>query len=340
MLSDKDRIALNEQLTTRQRRSAAGRIDLGRLVSFAHPQRDHADRIGSGDLFDFFPGAVAGDAGDPARPRRQHARRIFRARSRRDGARAIAAIWNSIFRTGWRACWTALGNALRRARRAGHERRPASVPRAESALREPSPREILPSYSRGSRPEVPAAADSLAARWTWLAAWAVGGAWWPRSSAFAIGCHFHPRSPSRWSSPSATDNCRSSGITRAKPVAKATRGSLMIVDGGESRTLSLSRQELATGNFTYSAKDGRHRGSDDGEDAGGGTVQEASRFLGQPPAASVTRSDPAELEQHRSELDAEVRRLRQANGAQAARIQQLERTLQILRTRLGAAEKP
>jgi hypothetical protein len=63
-------------------------------------------------------------------------------------------------------------------------------------------------------------------------------------------------------------------------------------------------------------------------------MQEASRFLGSPPAVA----DPNELDATRVERDSlqdEIARLRAQNQKQAERIQQLERTLVILQTRLG-----
>ena len=70
-------------------------------------------------------------------------------------------------------------------------------------------------------------------------------------------------------------------------------------------------------------------------DASGAKVQEASRFLGKALPVPAKSEDLTELQRRRDELEAEVRRLRQDNGAEAARIQQLERTLRILQTRLG-----
>ena len=70
------------------------------------------------------------------------------------------------------------------------------------------------------------------------------------------------------------------------------------------------------------------------ENSSGEKVQEASRFPGRPVVAVDPNAASAE-QQHREELEAQVRGLQQQNQQQAARIQQLERTLMILRTRLG-----
>jgi hypothetical protein len=63
---------------------------------------------------------------------------------------------------------------------------------------------------------------------------------------------------------------------------------------------------------------------------------EASRFLGAAPAQGDTNEADV-LKVERDALQDEVTRLRQQSGQQAARIQQLERTLVILQSRLGIA---
>ena len=128
----------------------------------------------------------------------------------------------------------------------------------------------------------------------------------------------------------------------AKPVATATSGTLDVIDGAESRSFPLTRQMLAAGNFTYQRKTGdiEVRMSVDGPEAG--KVQESSRFLGRPPeaaaAAAANVQEVSDLEKRRTELEAEIERLRRENQSQSARIQQLERTLRILQTRLGIVE--
>jgi proteasome lid subunit RPN8/RPN11 len=128
----------------------------------------------------------------------------------------------------------------------------------------------------------------------------------------------------------------------AKPVATATGGTLDVIDGAETRTFPLTRQMLAAGNFTYQRKTGdiEVRISVDGPEAG--KVQESSRFLGRPPEAATTAAakaqDLSDLEKRRTELEAEVARLRRENQSQTGKIQQLERTLRILQSRLGIVE--
>jgi hypothetical protein len=124
----------------------------------------------------------------------------------------------------------------------------------------------------------------------------------------------------------------------AKLVKEAARGSLEISDGGESKTMALSREMLASGNFTYVRKTGDVEVRMTVETPEGARWQEASRYLGRPPAA-VVASDPATgtaptgTDTQLPAADEEVTRLRQENARQAARIQQLQRTLRILQSR-------
>jgi len=117
-------------------------------------------------------------------------------------------------------------------------------------------------------------------------------------------------------------------------VARATRGILTIRDGGEPRTIALKPQDLTMGSFTYV----RHSGDVEirlrTEDANGLGAEEASRFLGGDPAnADLDESDATRLE--RDALLDEANRLRVENAQLTARIQQLQRTVVILQTRLG-----
>ena len=70
------------------------------------------------------------------------------------------------------------------------------------------------------------------------------------------------------------------------------------------------------------------------EDAEGGKVQEASRFVGQAPVR-VDLSEVNDLKRQRTDLEAEVEALKRVNGRQEEKIQQLQRTLQIMQARLG-----
>jgi proteasome lid subunit RPN8/RPN11 len=132
----------------------------------------------------------------------------------------------------------------------------------------------------------------------------------------------------------------------AKPVATAVRGSLQILDGADLRTVPLTPQALASGKFAYQRKSGDIEVRMTVENAEGAKSQEASRFLGHPPAATppvaaapapapAVSQDVVELQKRREELEAEVQRLRRENSSQADKIRQLERTLRVLETRLN-----
>ncbi len=123
----------------------------------------------------------------------------------------------------------------------------------------------------------------------------------------------------------------------AAPIRNASAGTLEITDGKDVRTVTLGREDLLRGSFTYARGSGDVQVRLQVKNAEGEKTQEASRFLGAPPRAAA---DPHELEAVQQERDAlkdEVTRLRGANAAQIQRNQQLERTLTILRLRLGIA---
>jgi hypothetical protein len=117
-------------------------------------------------------------------------------------------------------------------------------------------------------------------------------------------------------------------------VSKAVRGTLEIIDGQQTRNISLAPPELAMGKFSYKRATGDIQVRMSVEAADGTKLQEASRFLGPPPSQGNADELQA-LQQQRDELEAEVARLKQSNDQQAQRIQQLDRTLKILQTRPG-----
>ncbi len=120
----------------------------------------------------------------------------------------------------------------------------------------------------------------------------------------------------------------------SQSIVGATAGTLDIVDGGEKRSIPLNRSELAQGSFTYMRRSGDVEVRLAVTTPGGGRMEEASRFLGTPPEG-VDASEMDAIKVERDALQDEVTRLRAQSGQQAARIQQLERTLVILQSRLG-----
>jgi hypothetical protein len=120
----------------------------------------------------------------------------------------------------------------------------------------------------------------------------------------------------------------------ARPVTSAVHGTLVINDGKNTQTFSLAPRDLTIGNYTYQRKSGDVEIRMSVEDADGGKVQEASRFLGQPPV-KVDPNEMGDLKRKREELEAEVERLRRENRSQEEKIQQLQRTVQIMQMRSG-----
>jgi hypothetical protein len=123
----------------------------------------------------------------------------------------------------------------------------------------------------------------------------------------------------------------------AAPIRNAAAGTLEITDGKDVRTLMLSREDLVRGSFTYARSSGDVQVRLQVQNAGGERTQEASRFLGAPPRSAADAQEVDAVQQERDALKEEVARLRTQNAAQVQRNQQLERTLTILRLRLGIA---
>ena len=133
----------------------------------------------------------------------------------------------------------------------------------------------------------------------------------------------------------------------SRSIRSAARASIEITDGGNAagkQVIDLTPTQLASGNLTYARKSGdvQIRMAVSGS---GGPVEEGSRFLGNPPdkaldaGAEAGAGAPAAVGGPDSQpLQDEVTRLRAENSQQAERIRRLERTLTILRSRLGIAD--
>ena len=232
-----------------------------------------------------------------------------------------------------------LPGALERAARhdrAPAERRPGGLPHREPAPMAPPRHDIPPrQYRPAPAPEF-LAAPARRRKWPWLVLWAaaVGGL------AF-LGVRYAMFQPV--SEPISLSVVEREGQLEidwnhaSKSVTGASRGLLEIIDGPDTVRLPLSPQHLAGDKITYARKSGDVEVRMSIEDAGGHKMQEATRFLGRPPAAAAAANSDelVAIQRKRDELEAELRRLRQQNGDRAARIQQLERTLRILQTRIG-----
>jgi proteasome lid subunit RPN8/RPN11 len=122
----------------------------------------------------------------------------------------------------------------------------------------------------------------------------------------------------------------------SRSILNAAAGTLEIVDGEDKRDIPMNRSELAQGSFTYARHSGDVQVRLTVTGSGGQPMVEASRFLGAAPGEGDTNGAD-QLKVERDALQDEVTRLRQQSVQQAARIQQLERTLVILQSRLGIA---
>jgi hypothetical protein len=133
----------------------------------------------------------------------------------------------------------------------------------------------------------------------------------------------------------------------SRTILGASHAVIEITDGAgpqERQQVNLTASQLASGGITYMRKTGDVQIRMD-VTGSGGAVEEGSRFLGNPPDAAATAPaviapppvDPAAAAQHDAQIQ-ELARLRAQNAQQADRIQRLERTLTILRSRLGITE--
>jgi proteasome lid subunit RPN8/RPN11 len=170
-------------------------------------------------------------------------------------------------------------------------------------------------------------------KWPWLVGWAVlvivaavfGLRYWmmkPVNEPISLGVVEHD------------GQLRIEWSHQSRPVTAAVRGTLVINDGKDTQTFALSPRDLTAGNYTYERKTGDVEIRMSVEDAEGGKVQEASRFVGQAPV-KVDLNEVSELKKKRAELEEEVEMLKRTNGRQEEKIQQLQRTLQIMQSRQG-----
>ncbi len=171
-------------------------------------------------------------------------------------------------------------------------------------------------------------------KWPWLLGWAVlvilaalfGLRYWmlrPAQEPISLGVVEHD------------GQLRIEWNHAARPVTAAVHGTLVINDGSNTQTFALSPRELTTGNYMYERKTGDVEVRMSVEDSEGTKVQEASRFLG-PAPVKIDANAVSDLQKQRDDLQAEVDRLERRNRDQEEKIQQLQRTVQIMQTRQGA----
>ena len=172
-------------------------------------------------------------------------------------------------------------------------------------------------------------------KWPWLVMWGV-----LVLVAVIAGLRYFVLSPQQ-SEPLALSVAERNGQLQiswnssAGPIASAARGALTVTDGESPRSFILTPADLSRGSFNY------QRVSDDVEirmsveNASGKKAEEATTFLGPSPAKTGEADKMKAVEQERDDLKAQLDQLQQQNAAQAARIQQLERSLKVLQSRLG-----
>jgi hypothetical protein len=228
---------------------------------------------------------------------------------------------------------------------------PVAAPDAYAAVTSPEP-EPYPEWERPILTPSPPKKN-----WIWLVVWAVV----LLGLAIAGLRYFGQRAPAE---PIGLTLLEKDGVLQvqwnklAAPVADAARGSLDIIDGKLTRSTTLSKPELDLGSFVYQRTSGDIEVRLSVESSSGTKIEEVSRYVGPAPALAATdvatgantgtnaeakaetksetkSADSKALEQRRAELEQEVQRLKDQNAQQNARIQQLERTLRILQTRLG-----
>jgi hypothetical protein len=168
-------------------------------------------------------------------------------------------------------------------------------------------------------------------KWPWLVGWAV-----LVILAVVFGLRYWMLRPAQ--EPILLAVVEHDGLLRiewnhsARPVTAAVHGTLVINDGSNTQTYALSPRELTAGNYTYERKTGDVEVRMSVEDSDGTKVQEASRFLGQPPV-KIDPNELGDLKKKREELEAEIQRLIRTNRDQQEKIQQLQRTVQIMQAR-------
>jgi hypothetical protein len=123
----------------------------------------------------------------------------------------------------------------------------------------------------------------------------------------------------------------------ASVVRDAGKGSLEITDGQTMQTIPLTPEDLVRGSFTYMPAGADVQVRMEIDSASRGPVIEETRYLGAAPSGA-TPAETQSIQQERDALKEEVQKLHDQNAAQEERNRQLERTLTILRSRLGIVD--
>ena len=119
----------------------------------------------------------------------------------------------------------------------------------------------------------------------------------------------------------------------APTVRSAAEGRIEIADGIESQSVALTPAMLADGRYSYVPATEDVRVQMTLHDASGARTEGTLRFLGALPEVNLSQG-------HQLDLEDELRRLREINEAQAARIRDLEVSLKRIQASLGIGGPP
>jgi hypothetical protein len=217
--------------------------------------------------------------------------------------------------------------------RSGYRSGNVPIPIASRREPPPPPAEAAPATNPGYVPAPPRGNR----RWPWVLA--IAGVLIAVVAVLGFRNYFAPLPPEPMALVLVEDagQLQVSWNPGSRPVGKAVRGYLEIVDGGESYTAPLDRPLLDAGKYVYVRRTGEVEVRLVMEDLDGTLTTEATKFLGRPPEAPQSEELDA-LRTERDALQAEMEGLREQNAGQAARIRELQRTLTILETRLGITQ--
>ncbi len=117
-------------------------------------------------------------------------------------------------------------------------------------------------------------------------------------------------------------------------IQTAAQGTIQIVEGNNTFTAKLGPGDLAKGSYSYPRRTGDVQIQMDVETTANEKRTEMTRFLGAPPQ-SLANDEVEALRKERDSMREELDRLRERNTKLAAELKQSERSLTVLRTRIG-----